>query len=98
MTEARGERQVCRLILFVAGREANSTRARENLDRIRGTYLNGRCELQIIDVLEDYRTALRHKVLVTPCLVMTEPGPPVQIAGTLHDEEKVRAALRLPSE
>jgi circadian clock protein KaiB len=89
---------IYQLLLFVAGKEPNSTLARQNLETFCQAELKGRYQLQIVDVFEDHRLALEHRVLVTPCLVKVSPLPSVMIAGTLRDEEKVRIALRSPEE
>ena len=86
------------LLLFVAGREPNSALAHQNLKTFCQSELKGRYQLQVVDVFEDHKLALKHRVLVTPCLVMVSPPPAVMIAGTLRDEEKLRAALRVPKE
>lgn len=91
--KARGETYV--LQLFVAGEESNSTQAKENLKRICDTYLKGRFQSEIVDVLEDFQTALEHNVLVTPTLILVSPPPKVTIFGNLSDTKKVLAALRL---
>ncbi len=88
--------QGVRLILFVCDNEPNSSQARYNLDRICAEHIPGHCEIEVVDVLKDYRTALEHSVLVTPCLVKIAPEPRAIIAGTLHDTETVRTALQLP--
>jgi circadian clock protein KaiB len=92
------EQSVYEFLLFVAGQEPNSLLARQNLEEFCQANLADRYELQVINVFEDHRLALKHRVLVTPCLVMVAPSPSVMIAGTLRDEEKVRLALRLPRE
>jgi circadian clock protein KaiB len=84
-----------RMRLFVAGNEPNSAIARESLDRICSTYLNGNCQIEIIDVLKDFRPALEENVLVTPALVIVEPGPRIVIFGNLADTGKVLAALKV---
>jgi hypothetical protein len=86
-----------RLLLFVAGDEPNSRLAKENLAQLRDSIPEDRCAVEIIDVLEDYRPALEHNVLVTPCLLLLGPAPVVRIVGTLNDTRRVRAALRLPN-
>lgn len=95
-TEPAQEPEIHRLLLFVCDGEPNSVRARENLDRICATRLRGRCDVRVIDVLKDYRAALEHNVLVTPCLVKLEPRPRALIAGTLSDADAVHTALQLP--
>lgn len=87
---------VYQFLLFVAGKEPNSTLARQNLEAFCQAELKGRYEVQVVDVFEDHRLALKHRVLVTPCLVMVTPSPSVMIAGTLRDKEKVHMALRVP--
>ena len=89
---------IYRLLLFVAGHEPNSTLARQNLEAFCRAELEDQYQLQVVNVFEDHRLALEHRVLVTPCLVMLTPLPSVMIAGTLQDEEKVRIALRVPKE
>ena len=82
-----------RLILFVAGDERNSRVARENLDRICTEDLDGRCEIQIVDVLTDFSLAAAHQILLTPALLMAEPKPEILVIGNLNDRRKVRTAL-----
>jgi circadian clock protein KaiB len=89
---------IYQFLLFVAGKEANSTLARQNLEAFCHAELKDGYELQVVDVFKDHRLALQHRVLVTPCLVMVAPLPSVMIAGTLRDEEKLRTALRVPKE
>jgi len=82
-----------RMRLFVAGNEANSRKARANLERICKDHLGDDVEYEVIDVLQDFETALECGVLVTPELIVDAPVS-VKIAGTLSDTEKVLAALQ----
>ncbi len=84
-----------RLILFVAGDERNSRLAKENLARICRDMLAGRCEVQYVDVVEDFDTAQKFNILLTPTLLVVEPRPQVMIVGNLSDMEEVCAALRV---
>ncbi len=86
-----------RLQLFVAGNEPNSQLARENLKRLITGVLKDNCQLEIVDVLKDFKTALALNVLVTPALVAEWSGTRVTVFGTLTDTHKVLTALRLPS-
>lgn len=83
------------LRLFVAGDEMNSTMAKTNLQQLCETHLRGRYEIQIVDVFEDFKTALECGVLVTPTLLLVAPPPPVTILGNLSDTPKVLLGLRL---
>ncbi len=84
---------VYRLRLFVAGEEANSRQARTNLERLCEEYLAGRVEVEIVDVLQDFRAALAERVLVTPALVIKQPPPRTVVFGNLSDTSRVLAAL-----
>jgi circadian clock protein KaiB len=90
------ERLVRRVILFIAGKEANSALAVANLDKL--CVVADGCEIhaEVVDVLEQYKRALDHGVLVTPCLILVDPPPRAIVVGTLKDLHKVRTALRLP--
>jgi circadian clock protein KaiB len=84
-----------RLLLFVAGNEPNSQQARENLTHLCEGHLQGRYELDVIDVFKDFGTALEEGVLVTPALIRVAPLPRVTVLGSLSDTQRVLDALRL---
>jgi len=88
-----GETYVFRL--FVAGNESNSTRAGGNLARLCEEHLNGRYQIETVDVLKDAAAAHKNNVLVTPTLVLLKPRPKVTLLGNLNDTRQVLAALRL---
>jgi circadian clock protein KaiB len=83
------------LILYVAGDGPNSRIARENLARICENELAGHCTVRIVDVLEDFSAAVSNNILVTPTLLVCQPGHVVTIIGNLSDYQKVRTALGL---
>ena len=83
------------LKLYVAGDEQNSRIAQDNLTRICDEYLKGRCQIEKVDVLIDFTTALKDRIFVTPTLVLVAPGPRATIVGNLGDKERVISALRL---
>ena len=91
--EAPGETYVLRL--FTADDEPNSKQARENLERLQETHLKRPHKKEIVDVLEDFQTALENNVLITPCLILVSPLPKATIFGNLSDTGRVLAALRL---
>lgn len=82
-----------RLLLFVAGDEPNSQRARANLSRVHQAEFVHDYDVEVIDVLEDYRPALQYSVLVTPALVVERDGERVTILGDLRDEDRLREIL-----
>ena len=85
-------------LLFVAGEEINSELAKKNLSRISKKHLDGRCKITIVDVLEDFLTAIDNGIIVTPTLILLQPEPRVTVFGNLNDTGKVMAALRLKGE
>jgi len=83
------------LKLYVAGDEQNSRIAQDNLTHICDEYLKGRCQIEKVDVLIDFTTALKDRIFVTPTLVLAAPEPRATIVGNLGDKERVISALRL---
>jgi len=90
-----GDTRFYRFRLFVAGDEPNSLQARAVLARLCEEHFKERCEVQIVDVFEDYRAALDHRVIVVPTLIVEAPPIAVTIMGSLGDGEEVLAALGL---
>ncbi len=93
---SRAAGETYHLQLFVAGDEANSRMAKENLAQLCETHLAGRCTVEIIDVLQDFQAALANNVLVTPTLVVSSSGRLATIVGSLSDTNRVLDALGIP--
>jgi circadian clock protein KaiB len=81
--------------LFVAGREPNSMAARHNLTQLCEKYLKGRHRIYIVDVFESVEAALKHRVLVTPTLIVLKPKLGVTLLGNLSETSQILATLRL---
>ena len=82
-------------ILFIVENGDNSGRALENLKRLCQKWLPGQHSITVVDVVEDFQTALDYNVLVTPSVIVTEPEPQVLIHGDLSDPNKFIDALNL---
>jgi circadian clock protein KaiB len=82
------------LHLYVVGRTPRAERAVANLQKICGRDLD-RCEITIIDVLEQPEMAETHKVIATPTLVKCLPPPTRRIIGDLSDIQRVANLLGL---
>jgi circadian clock protein KaiB len=93
-----GDQPFYRLILFVAGNEPHSLTARTNLNVLCDQELKGRCEVEIVDVLENFALASKHDIVLTPTLLVVHPEPSVMVIGSLSDRRKVLTALNLPEE
>ena len=84
-----------KLRLFITGSTPRSTRALENMRRICDETLDGRYELQVIDVYQDPEATREYQIIATPTLVKVLPEPLRRIIGDLSDRERVLAGLDL---
>lgn len=83
-----------RLTLYVAGDNAFSRRAKDNLRTLLAEADIG-VRLAVIDVLQDPERALRERIFATPALVVLAAGGRRSlIVGDLSERDKVRSALR----
>jgi circadian clock protein KaiB len=83
------------LRLYVMGRTPRSQQAVANIRRICEEELQGRYQLDVIDVLERPQLAEDEKILATPTLVKELPPPLRRIIGDLSDKELVLMGLDL---
>lgn len=83
-----------KFILFVVGKGPNSQLAQDNLKHICAEYLRaGSCTIRIVDVAEDFQTAVDYDVLVTPTLIVEGPRGRSTIIGNLSDVDRVLLTL-----
>jgi circadian clock protein KaiB len=82
-----------RLRLYVAGNAPNSARAIANAKAICSEHFASRCELEIVDLLEDPTRALADGIVVTPTLLKLTPLPVQRVIGNLSDTDQVLLAL-----
>lgn len=78
-----------RLELYVAGHSSNSEAAVANLRRLCAEDLAGRCDLEIVDILEAPDAAEAAHILVTPTLIRRAPLPVRRIIGDLSERRTV---------
>lgn len=83
------------LKLFVTGKTPRAEMAIANLRRICEEELQGRYELQIVDVIENPQLAEDEKILATPTLIKRLPLPLRRVIGDLSDKEKVLLGLNM---
>jgi circadian clock protein KaiB len=81
------------LKLYVTGKTPRAEQAIANLRRICEEELQGKYELQIIDVLEHPQLAEDERILATPTLIKRLPPPLRRVIGDLSDTEKVLIGL-----
>jgi circadian clock protein KaiB len=84
-----------RLKLYVTGQTPRAERAIANLRQLCEQELEGRYEVEIIDVLEHPQLAEQDKILATPTLVKFLPPPARRVIGDLSESDKVLLGLDL---
>jgi circadian clock protein KaiB len=80
--------------LFIAGNRPNSILAKRNIKEICLSHLSNSCELELIDVFEDFSAAIDEQIVVAPVLIVDQPIR-AKIIGNLQDKAKVLAVLGL---
>jgi len=84
-----------RLRLYVAGQTPKSVLAFRNLKQICEQHLQGRYEIEIVDLLKNPQLARGDQILAVPTLVRRLPEPIKKIIGDLSNTERVLVGLDL---
>ena len=82
-----------RLQLFVTGTAPRSARAIQNLRTICEDHLQGRYDLDVIDIYQHPEHVKAEQIVVTPTLVKQSPHPLRKLIGDLSDTKRVLEAL-----
>jgi len=82
-----------RLRLFVTGTTPKSARAIQNIRTICEQHLQGRYDLEVIDIYQHPERVKADQIVVTPTLVKQFPLPLRKLIGDLSDTARVLAAL-----
>jgi circadian clock protein KaiB len=82
-----------RLRLFVTGTTPRSARAIQNIRTICEEHLQGRYDLDVIDIYQHPEHVKAEQIVVTPTLVKLFPLPVRKLIGDLSEKERVLAAL-----
>jgi circadian clock protein KaiB len=83
------------LRLFVSGMTPGSMRAIQNLEEICSTHLDGRYELEIIDIYQQPELSKREQIIAAPTLIKKLPVPLRRFIGDLSDSQKILVGLDL---
>src|SRR4029079_14912805 len=86
------------LTLYVPGTSPRTQVAIDNLNRICAQELDGRYDLEIVDVLEHPQRAEDERILATPTLIKQLPPPLRRVIGDLSDKDKVLLGLEVRPE
>lgn len=88
-----GNRYVLRL--YVTGMTARSGRAVKNLRAICNEYLDGRYDLEIIDIYQQPVLTKGEQIIAAPTLIKKLPLPMRRIIGDMSDRGRVLLGLDL---
>jgi circadian clock protein KaiB len=89
----RTERYVLRL--YVVGMTARSTAAVASIKSICEQHLQGRYDLEVIDIYQHPELAKEKQIVAVPTLVKELPDPLRRLIGDLSDRERVLVGLDL---
>ena len=81
------------LRLYVAGQTPKSITAFANLKKICEEHLEGRYQIEVIDLLVNPTLAKDDQILALPTLVRRLPAPMKKIIGDLSNTERVLVGL-----
>ncbi len=93
--KALNEPNVYVLKLFVSGMTPRSLKAIQNTRRICRDHLDGRYELEVIDLYQQPELGKREQIIAAPTLIKKLPVPLRQFIGDLSDTEKILVGLDL---
>jgi circadian clock protein KaiB len=83
------------LRLYVAGQTPKSILAFTNLKQICEDHLQGRYEIEVVDLMENPQLARGDQILALPTLVRRLPEPIKKIIGDLSNTDRVLVGLDL---
>jgi circadian clock protein KaiB len=83
------------LRLYVTGMTPRSTEAFAAIKRICEEYLQGRYDLQVIDIYQHPSLARDEQIIAAPTLVKKLPVPLRKLVGDLSNEDRVLLGLNL---
>lgn len=92
---AQNELPVMKLRLYVAGQTPKSLAALSNLRGICAKHLDGKYELEVIDLIKNPQLAQGDQILAIPTLVRNLPEPIRKIIGDLSNVARVLVGLDL---
>jgi circadian clock protein KaiB len=85
----------CVLRLYITGTTPLSMRAVANIRRICDTHIDGRYELDVIDILRRPELAQGEQVIATPTLIKLLPLPLRRFIGDLSQTDRILLGLDL---
>lgn len=93
LKERENRRYVLRL--YVSGMTSRSIKAIEIIKKICEEYLEGRYELEVVDVYQQPERAKSDQIIAVPTLLKKLPAPLRVFIGDLSDRERILVGLDL---
>ncbi|MFZ4625143.1 MAG: circadian clock KaiB family protein [Rhodoferax sp.] len=87
--------QIYILRLYVIGSSPQSVRAIHSIKSICEEHLQGRYELEVIDLYQQPQLALGEQIIASPTLIKKLPLPLRRVIGDMSSEERVLVGLDL---
>jgi circadian clock protein KaiB len=87
--------EVWDLRLYIAGQTPRSIAAFANLKKICEEHLQGRYNIEVVDLVKHPQLAAGDQILAIPTLVRKLPQPLRKIVGDLRDTERALVGLQL---
>lgn len=81
------------LRLYIAGTTVQSRQAINNLKQICETHLQGRYDLEVVDIFENPQLAEGDRIIAVPTLIKRLPEPVQRVVGDLSERDKVLVGL-----
>lgn len=95
MTISTLHREKYMLRLYITGTTSRSILALTNLKKICEEYLEGRYELEVIDLYQNPGLAKGDQIIAAPTLIKQLPLPLRRFIGDMSNKEKVLSGLDL---
>lgn len=83
------------LRLYISGTTIQSVTALQNIKKICEEHLQGRYELEVIDIYQQTEAVIAENIVAVPTLIKKLPLPLQKMIGNLSDTEKVLIGLNL---
>jgi circadian clock protein KaiB len=93
-SQTRGKEKYI-LRLYVSGMTSKSTNAIENVTKICEESLEGRYELDVIDIRENPKIAKTENIVASPTLIKKLPPPLRGIIGDMLNKQQILVGLDL---
>jgi circadian clock protein KaiB len=93
LAESGSEKYLIRL--YVAGLTLRSSETLARIKSVCEEHLEGRYDLEVIDIYQQPELAQEGQIVVTPTLIKVLPAPLRRLVGDLLDTEKVLRGLNI---